>query len=309
MCACLEKASNNWESLKPWRSVQNGTSLAGHRFMSDSPAQIVRPSIPRPTIAKASAPPAARERFATLDLEDDDIVGIAVAPMVRKSSAPPPPPSMRSVPPPPPSHLAPISHVPASVAPRSIPAPIGAAPMVMPSIPPPAPVAKVFRLSFSDPTDVVFDGMYGLAFAKSLGEAAEMCAETLAKALGARAIVIHRHDLATGELRVVAAHGDGDFDIIGTAEASADDLVASAVICNQKSVTMTFDGELPAIAPKRLHHVGAPRTVVAAPAMSWGRCLAIVEVIDADERFAGRVVDSATYVAEQLARFLLAQAA
>lgn len=316
--------------------------------MSDS----VRPSIPRPTLAKGSVPPAPpgaiREKAATLDLEveDDDIVGIAVAPIKTKSSAPPPPPSLRSVerpslgrsvPPPPASHVAvkqsvapaPVfapqtidfeaaaaafpapSYVPQSVAPPSIPAPIGAAPMAMPSIPPaaPVPMPEVARLSITDPTDVVFDGMYGLSFARSAGEAAEMCAETLAKALGARAVVIHRHDLSSHELRAIGAHGDGDFDIIGSAETSEDDLVASAVICNQKSVTMKFEGELSSLAPKRLHHVGAPRTVVAAPAMSWGRCLAIVEVIDADERYAARVADSATYVAEQLARFLLAHAA
>lgn len=294
----------------------------------------VRPSIPRPNLAKASSPPPpVRERAATLNLEDDDIVGIAVAPIVapKKSSAPPPPPSARSVPPPPPSHIAvkqsyvppppafvappaPVAYVapPASIPPQSIPAPIGAAPMAMPSVPPPAPipnVPNVLRLSITDPTDVVFDGMYGLTFAKSAGEAAEMCAETLAKALGARAVVIHRHDLTSRELRAIGAHGDGDFDIIGSAETSEDDLVASAVICNQKSVTMKFDGELPSVAPKRLHHVGSPRTVVAAPAMSWGRCLAIVEVIDADERYAARVADSATYVAEQLAQFLLSHAA
>lgn len=272
--------------------------------MSDS----VRPSIPRPSIAKGSGGPmppvtsstAPREKLATLDLEDDDILGISVAPIVRKSSAPPPPPSSR---------VAPRSVAPASLPPRSIPAPIGAAPMIAPSVPPPAPVPNVFRLSVTDPTDIVFDGMYGVAFAKSIGEAAEMCAETLVKALGARTVVIHRHDLASGEIRVVGAHGDGDFDIIGTAEVGQDDLVAAAVICNQKSVTMKFNGELSGVAPKRLHQIGAPRTVVAAPAMSWGRCLAIVEVIDADERYAGRVVDSASYVAEQLARFLLAQAA
>jgi hypothetical protein len=151
--------------------------------------------------------------------------------------------------------------------------------------------------------------MYGLTFARSTGEAAELCAETLAKALGARAVVIHRHDLMSRELRAIGAHGDGDFDIIGSAEPSDDDLVASAVICNQKSVTMRFDGELPRVAPKRLHHVGAPRTVVAAPAMSWGRCVAIVEVIDADERFAARVADSAAYVAEHFAQFLALHAA
>lgn len=162
------------------------------------------------------------------------------------------------------------------------------------------------RVTMSDPTDLIFDGMYGLTFAKSMSEAAELCAETLAKALGARTVVIHMHDLVTRELRAIGAHGDGDFDIIGSAEASDDDMIASAVICNQKSVTMRFDGELPMIAPKRLHAIGAPRTVVAAPAMSWGRCLAVIEVIDADERYAGRVADSATYVADHFAQFVLA---
>ncbi|MBX3208971.1 MAG: hypothetical protein KF764_28320 [Labilithrix sp.] len=175
---------------------------------------------------------------------------------------------------------------------------------------PAAPQAQpLLRLSINDPTDLIFDGMYGLTFARSTGEAAEMCAETLAKALGARAVVIHTHDLVSRELRAIGAHGAGDFDIIGSAEASDDDLVASAVICNQRSVTMKFDGELSRLAPKRLHAVGAPRTVVAAPAMKWGRCLAIVEVIDADERYAGRVADSAAYVAEHFAQFLCARAA
>ena len=175
------------------------------------------------------------------------------------------------------------------------------------STPPPVPSSSV--LPSNDPSGVLHAGMYGLAFAKSTGEAAEMCAEALAKALGARAVVIHRHDEAINELRAIGATGEGDFDIIGSSEPSEDDLVGSAVICNQHSVTMRFEGELPRIAPKRLHHVGAPRTVVAAPAMSWGRCLAIVEVIDADERYASHTAESATYVAEHLAQFLLGEAA
>ncbi len=165
------------------------------------------------------------------------------------------------------------------------------------------------RLSINDPTDLIFDGMYGLTFARSMGEAAEVCAETLARALNARTVVVHTHDLRTRELRAIGVHGEGDFDIIGSAEASDDDLIASAVICNQKSVTMKFDGELPKLAPKRLHAVGAPRTLVAAPAIAWGRCLAIIEVIDPDERYAARVADSAAYVAQHFAQFISAHAA
>lgn len=243
-----------------------------------------RPSIPRPGL-RPSIVPTVRAELATLILDDEDIVGISVAPIapVRKSSAPPPPPS----------RVVPKTEV---------------APVVIPPAPR-APVASIFRLSHTDPTDAIFDGVYGLSFARSSAEAASMCAETLARALKARAVVVHTHDLESGELRAIGTHGDGDFDILGTSEPSEDDLVASAVIVNQRSVTMRFDGSLPGIAPKRLHHVGAPRTVVAAPAIAWGRCLAIVEVFDADERFAGRVADSATYVADHLAQFLSARAA
>lgn len=377
-------------------------------------SESVRPSIPRPrtsappaprptappapasgpALIKTTPPAAMRERLATLDLDDGDIVGVAVTPIktgppavpvVRKTSAPPPP-RATSVPSPPASTTAlidqtpttapassfapprvptfaptpsvrprndteveiergwddaaasfaqpswaedtapalpPVAAAPASVAPPpapvSIAPPVSVAPPVsavsppvsmMRPVTPAQPVAPQFlRLSINDPTDLIFDGMYGLTFARSTGEAAEMCAETLAKALGARAVVIHTHDLVSRELRAIGAHGDGDFDIIGSAEASDDDLVAAAVICNQRSVTMKFDGELPRLAPKRLHAVGAPRTVVAAPAMSWGRCLAIIEVIDADERYAARVADSAAYVAEHFAQFLCAHAA
>jgi hypothetical protein len=259
-------------------------------------SESVRPSIPRPrtsTPAPASVPPAsvvpAPERIPTLDLEEGDI--LVAAPRV--ASTPPPPPPVRAVSVSPP-------------APASVPPP--PASMARP-ITTAAPTTEPPRMTMTDPTDVIFDGMYGLTFARSPGEAAELCAETLATALGARAVVIHSHDLTSRELRAIGAHGDGDFDILGSSEPSDDDLVASAVICNQKPLTMRFEGELPRVAPKRLHAVGAPRTLVAAPVMSWGRCLAIIEVIDADERFATRVADSAAYVADHLAQFLLGRAA
>jgi len=248
-----------------------------------------------------------RERLATLPLDDTDIVGVV--------------PARLSVPPPPPSHVAPVGSR------ASMPPPQALTPPKVPtleidagwdddvspaavSIPPPAPPkARTPRVTMSDPTDILFDGIYGLTFARGAAEAAEMCAQTLAKALAARSVVIHTHDLSTGELRAIGAHGDGDFEILGSAEASEDDLVASAVLCNGKSVTMTFDGELPRMAPKRLRAVGAPRKVVAAPAIAWGRCLAIVEVIDAAEAYEARVADAATYVADHLAQFLSARAA
>lgn len=246
--------------------------------------------------AYATEPPVIRERFRTLDLEDEDIVESAAATgEQRRSNPPPPPPARKSSAPPPPPPSSAIVAKPTDAAHTPI------------AIPPPAAVPSIAvprAGSAPDPTDILFDAVYELNFASSTWEAAGMCAQTLARALGARAVVIHTHDLERRELRAIGAHGDADIDVIGSAESSDDDLVASAVLCNQKSVTMKFEGELPRIAPKRLHAVGAPRSVVAVPAMAWGRCLAIIEVIDADERYDGRVADSAAYVAERFAEFL-----
>ena len=38
--------------------------------------------------------------------------------------------------------------------------------------------------------------------------------------------------------------------------------------------------------------------------MAWGRCIAMIEIVDADERFAARVTDAASYVAQRLAAYL-----
>jgi hypothetical protein len=284
-----------------------------------TPVPNVPHAVKTPTPARAFTPPPPPASFAP-PIPIVAPVTQSVAPVPR-SVVPAPPASVVPAPsfPPPSAVVAPpvsVAPPPVSVAPPA--AAVAPAANVRP-VTQPVPQAQAapvraatqssLRLSVNDPTDLIFDGMYGLSFARSRSEAAEMVAETLAKALGARTVVIHTHDLITRELRAIACHGDGDFDIIGSAETSDDDLVGSAVICNEKSVTMKFDGELPRLAPKRLHAVGAPRSLVAAPAMSWGRCLAMIEVIDADERFAARVADALAYVAEQFAQFLSHRAA
>jgi hypothetical protein len=163
--------------------------------------------------------------------------------------------------------------------------------------------------SLLDPSEALFDGMYALNYADSHWQAARLCASVLARALGARTVIVHAHDLVTHEIRAIGVHGDGEFDLLGSADDGDDDLVASAVICNESAVTMRFEGELPLRAPKRLALIGAPRTLVAVPAMAWGRCVALIEIIDADERFSARVAPSGAYVAERLAEFLSARVA
>lgn len=186
---------------------------------------------------------------------------------------------------------------------------------VAPAVPVPAPIIEAAPLSriavrrsrpesMLDPTEVLFEIMYALEHVESQWQAAAVCAEALARALGARSVVVHAHDLVGRELRVIGTHGEHAVEILGSSGPSDDDLVGSAVICNEKPVTMRFDGELPRLAPRRLALLGAPRTLVAVPAMAWGRCVAMIEIVDADERFASRVADAASYVAERLAAYL-----
>jgi len=266
--------------------------------------------------AYASAPPVIRDRLpSTLELADDDLVEEAP----RRSTPPPPPLAktkkrMFDTP-------APVLVVPQPIsltAPKLAPLPVpkfDAADLRAAEIEPPPEsrievVQKPARVeSTLDPMDVLFDGVYELNFVDTAVEAADVCASALAKALRARAVVVHAHDLVKRELRAIGVHGASFTELFGSAARSEDDLVASAVVCNEAPVTMRWDGELPRLAPRRFGIVGAPRTVVAVPAMAWGRCVAIIEVIDADERVAQRVADSTAYVAERLAEFLSERAA
>lgn len=281
--------------------------------------------------AYASKPPVIRDRAPeATELVADDLEVIEEV----HADAPP---SSRRTPPPPPLPAAKRKllgpRTPAFVVPQPIskatppaidmplPVPLAALPIPKPAAvpvietpkdlePPPESRVQVKREpSAVEPMDVLFDGIYEMNFVDTAVEAADVCAMALAKALRARAVVIHAHDLVRRELRAIGAHGVSPSEILFTTASSDDDLVASAVICNSAPVTMRFDGELPRLAPKRLGLVGAVRTLVAVPALSWGRCVAVIEVIDADERVASRVADSAAYVAERLAEFLSERAA
>lgn len=157
--------------------------------------------------------------------------------------------------------------------------------------------------------DLLFDGVYELNFVDTLAEAGAVCALALARALRARAVVVHAHDLAARTLSTIGVAGAAAGGVLGSSASSDEDLVGAAVVCNESPVTMRFDGELPRRSPARLAALGAPRTLVAVPAMAWGRCVAMIEILDADERVADRVASAAAYVAEHLAEFVSERAA
>ena len=145
--------------------------------------------------------------------------------------------------------------------------------------------------------------MYGLTFVRSTAEAAELCAETLGMALGARAVLIHLQDLRRCEFRVIGACGNGHLDVLGFTSPGGDPVV-SALLSTRAPVTMSIGSLAPAAPPKRLQVVGAVHHVVAVPVLSWRRCLAMIEVVDPSECHPAQVIAAASYVANQFAAFL-----
>jgi hypothetical protein len=319
--------------LRPARSLLFNSGMSVPSSRPPVPRPTVRKTAPPPPVAApvsaapaappsspavaeeayGKTPPVIRERMPTLELADDDLVEEQV--VARPRATPPPPPPARSTVVP---KLVGVERTVPAIAPMLVPdftfdapAPESRVQLSPAPVQMLAPVQQVRPKveSMLDPSEALFDGMYELNYADSHWQAARLCATALGRALGARTVIVHAHDLVTRELRTIGVHGEGEFDLLGGAEGSEDDLVASAVICNERAVTMRFDGELPRLAPKRLGMIAAPRTLVAVPAMAWGRCVALIEIIDADERLASRVAGSAAYVAERLAEFLSERAA
>jgi hypothetical protein len=157
-----------------------------------------------------------------------------------------------------------------------------------------------------DPLEVVREAIGELDFIDSAQGAASICCSALALALGAKGVVIHQHDSARKEIRVVAAHGPRCESLVGKAALVEDDVIASTVIVGSASMRLVIDPEtgLPRRAPERLKAIGAMRAVVAVPAFVKKRIVAIIEVIDAKDAVQDAVEPAAEYAASTLARFL-----
>jgi hypothetical protein len=155
-----------------------------------------------------------------------------------------------------------------------------------------------------DALDTLREAVGELEHFATAWQAAGICAPALARAVEAAAVLVHLHDHEQQELRTNAVYPMKAPDLLGAIEKTEDDVVMLALVANGKPVTVRFDGALPRFAPERLRIVGAKHSLVAAPAMSSGACVAVVEVIDAPLPVADRVVDASRFVANQLAAFI-----
>jgi hypothetical protein len=157
--------------------------------------------------------------------------------------------------------------------------------------------------SLLDPIPVMTVKMGDLANASSLEHAANVGASALARALRARAVLVHLHDVKNGTTRVLGTDGATAKDSFGVKEIPANDEITASVIASQRPLSLRFEDE-PSALPRRLALLGAERSYVCVPVtLDRGR-VAIVEVVDADARFGTRVIDASEYVADRLVPFL-----
>jgi hypothetical protein len=129
---------------------------------------------------------------------------------------------------------------------------------------------------------------------------ASRCVSAMAEALEARAVVIHQHDASRDEIRSIGVHGPNSGDLLGTTMKADDDFVVTAVLTNETPLTMRLDGALPRFLSDRHRLLGTSRSLVAFPVVASGRCLAIIEVLDASEGREPRVAEACELVARRL---------
>ncbi len=157
--------------------------------------------------------------------------------------------------------------------------------------------------SLLDPIPVMMVKMGDLANAASLEHAANVGASSLAKALRAKAVLVHLYEVKSGETRVLGTDATTAKDTFGVKELGADDVIASTVITSKRPLSLRFEDE-PNALPRRLALLGAERAYVCVPVTIDRQRIVILEVVDADPRFGARVVDAVELVADRLVPFI-----
>ena len=210
-----------------------------------------------------------RKKLETLDLGEDDI--LEAAPPVsheRPRRTPPPPPPVRR------PALRVVDAAPAQTSP-------------------------------TDAMDLLFEAMYEMNFLESTADAARFCLESLAHALPTRAGLVHVLDPDSGDYVTLASMGPSAEHALGS-HVAGDDWLVGAAACKHKPLVVNLDGDIPTRALDRHAFFGASASVVVSPVISWGRCLAVLELVDPAHggHFDVRAEDALAYVATRFADFI-----
>jgi GAF domain-containing protein len=168
------------------------------------------------------------------------------------------------------------------------------------SIPPPLPA---WARKDAGPIETFLGALDALDSA-SPRHAVSICATALFNAFGARAVIVHQHRLATGEIRAISVHGACREELLETRESASDDSIARVVVERLVPRMLRCDPAGLSRAPIRAEVVGAKRSVVAIPVVADGHCIAIFEIYDPREDLAYLLVEAATTLAHHLAAAL-----
>jgi hypothetical protein len=130
----------------------------------------------------------------------------------------------------------------------------------------------------------------GTAVARTSWQAASACVSALEKELSARAVLLHV-GTSPGSVRTIAARGRASQDVIGDGFDPRMDPAAAAALRLRVPVTAKFGAMLPAGVARRVHAIGARRSVYVA-AHGVGDGVALIEVYDPKEPSSARIVDA-----------------
>jgi hypothetical protein len=154
------------------------------------------------------------------------------------------------------------------------------------------------------PDAILFDAADDLENARTVREAADICAVALTAALRARAVIVHQHHLSRAELVKIAVCGVRAHDLIDTCASATTDTIAAAVVSERRPFRTRLTERRPSMLGPRFAVVGASRSIVAVPVVAWDRCVAIIEVIDADERWEFLAAAAAVFLGTRFADVL-----
>lgn len=122
--------------------------------------------------------------------------------------------------------------------------------------------------------------------------------------LRTRASILHHYDARTHYLRVIGADGPRTDGLLGRVFDAEDDFITSTVLSNGCAMRVRLDGELPRFVPSRIRDVAPARSIFASPLLGADGCVAILELVDVDERRAAYLPDACELVRDRLVRLL-----
>jgi hypothetical protein len=152
----------------------------------------------------------------------------------------------------------------------------------------------------------VIDALRG-ARCESAIEASSLCLAWCARAVRARAGLVHLYDASTDEFVVVYALGERAGHLLLTRHAARGDALAAAIVKGSPRVDDYVDNNEGRTPPARYAFFGGVWSALVAPVMDGARVLGAVELVDPLDGscFDERAIAATCYASKRLAELLV----